>query len=70
MSMITPGTLLLNKGDRSNWYVLLSYEVVGDSVRDVVWFNIKNNVILNRYSIACSSLTQAALGNHYIIIEP
>lgn len=68
--MITPGTLLLNKNDMTTWWLLVSYEVVEGNVRDVAWFNTKNYVILNRYTVKKASLTRAAFGNRYKIIEP
>jgi hypothetical protein len=69
MSMITPGTLLLNKNDMITWWLLVGYSVVEDCICNVAWLNITNSEIINiRTHVDC--LNRAALCELYMFIEP
>lgn len=68
--MITPGTLLLNKSDKSDWYVLVSYEIVESSIRNVIWFNAAGRIVITGYLISQESLSFADLSTIYTLIEP
>lgn len=69
-SMITPGTLLINKDDPTTWWLLVSYNVVKDCVNSVAWFNVTDGHVVNLARTSASSLTRSALGQRYTIIEP
>jgi len=68
-SMITPGTLLLNKNDMTTWWLLVSYNVVEDCIYNVVWFNITNSEIISA-RIHVDSLKRTAMRELYMLIEP